>query len=257
MDVNVSDIKIEVYHQYRSDFSRTIFDAERLGDFLNRQSTEFLRSGKEWQVEKDEKRPERVTIEDVVLDSGTGLHVDRFVIDEDSVLMSASEKGRDLTEADEHAKDWPEIQRIRVMLAEFFSLSIDVLNDPKRLYRSVYITRTLGVELPVRFDQLLRPEIRDFLNVYLRPCYAERGMEIEVQPFAIAVKVNTTPDANAMKTLSPGQAKSLFLREDWAIGVQTYSDYDERRFSYDTQMPFHQHVRTLRAFADVAAAITQ
>ena len=257
MDVNVSDIKIEIYHQYRSDFSRTRFDGERLGDFLNRQSTEFLRSGKKWQVEKDEKRPERVTIEDVVLNSGTGLHVDRFIIDEDSVLMSASEKGRKLTEEDERAKDWPELQRIRVMLAEFFALSIDVLNDPKQLYRSVYMSRTLGVELPVQFDQLLRPEIMDFLKVDLRPCYAERGMEIEVQPFAIAVKVNTTPNADAMKTLSPGQTKNLFSREDWMIGVQTYSDYDGRRFSYDTQMPFHQHVRTLRAFADVAAGLTQ
>ncbi len=257
MDVSVSDIKIEVYQQYQSDFSRAGFDAERLADYLSNQGIQLTRSLRKWQVEKadDKKGSDRVAIQDVVLNPATGLHVDRLIIDEDSVLMSASQKGRPLTEADERAMEWPEIEQTRVMLAEFFSLSIDVLGDPKHLYRSVYITRTLGVDLPVRFDRLLRPEIKDFLHAYLPPAYAERRMDVELHPFTIAVKVNTTPSTEAMKVLSPAQAKNLFTREDWAIGVQTYSDYHQQRFSYETQLPFHQHVRTLRAFADLAAQL--
>jgi len=256
MNVNVSDIKIELYHEYLAKFTRTTFDAERLADFLNQQCAKAPASAKRWKVEKeDEKRPERVTIEDAALDPDTGLQVDKFVIDGDSVLMSASQKARTLTEADEQPKEWPEIQRIRVMLSEFFSLSIDVLNDPKQLARTIYLTRTLGVELPVRFDHLLHPRIKEFIETYLPSAYVERGMDVELHPCAILVKVSTTPSTEAMKNLGRAQLKNLFARDDWAIGVQAYSDYDERRFSYETQMPFHQHVRTLRALADLAAEL--
>jgi hypothetical protein len=257
MDVNVSDIRLEIYQEYLFKFTRTRFEPERLVDFLNQACAGIVQSGKKWRAEdEDDKRPERATIEDVILDPDTGLHVDKVIIDADSVLMSASQRGRTLTEADEQPKDWPEIQRIRVLLAEFFSLGIDLLNDSKQLGRTVYLTRTLGVELPVRFDRLLRPEIKAFLEQHLPAAYAERGMDVELHPYAIGVKVNTTPSAEAMKSLSHGQLKSLFARDDWAIGVQAYSDYEAMRFSYQTEMPFHQHARTLRAFSDLVSALS-
>lgn len=253
MNVDVSDIKIEVYYQYVSDFTRRTFDADQLAEFLNEQRAKTVQSAKKWNVEKDEERSDRVTIEDAVLDTNSGLLVERFVIGDDSILMIALQKGRTLTEADEQPKDWPEIQQIRRLLAEFFSLNEDDLNNPKALSRSLYLTRMLGIQFPIKFEELLRPEFKEFLERELPVAYAERGMDIDsLHPYNIEVKVNTKPSADAMQSLESVQLRNLISRENWEISVQTLTDYDEMLFRYESRLPFHQHVRTLRALADLA-----
>ena len=253
MNVDVSDIKIEVYYEYVSNFTRRTFDADQLAEFLNEQCAKIVQSAKKWNVEKDKTRSDRVTIADAVLDTNSGLLVERFVIDDNSILLSALQKGRTLTEADEQPKEWPEIQQVRRLLAEFFSLDEDDLNNPKALSRSLYMTRMLGIRFPIKFEELLRPEFKELLESELPVAYAERGMDIDsLHPYNIEVKVNTKPSADAIKSSEAGQLRNLISREDWAISVQTLSDYDEMLFLYETQMPFHQHVRTLRALADLA-----
>lgn len=251
MNVTPSQIEIQELHAYTPVFNRAGFDADRLMSFLN----DRFQNDKKWSVDESEDQPQRVVIQDVRFVPDSVLLVEKAAISEDSILLIASCPGRELTEADEVERPLAEVDICRDWLREFFELAEERFTERRYQFKQLYLTKCHGVRLDCNFESFMHPELRRFFADQLQPAYSERGFDTLLHPFAVRVKVNASPLPQALKGLSVGQVRALYTREDWELNIQNYPDYDDQLVSYETQLPFHLHVKTLRQLADLAARL--
>ena len=260
MEIKVDSLDIQEYHEFSRDFRRGSFDGHQLARFLNdnldNHESKWVVQGGSRDGENDDSgkksRPEKVVLENVQLIDGSWLYTDKMIVDNDSVLWIAKSSKRTITDdEDKQPRAWPELEQCYNWLTEFYDLDESFFDQSNR-YRDVYLTRTDGVQIACHMHELLHPELWRALKSSTEAAYDERGLSVTMHPFRIKTKVNFSPKPEAMKSLSQIQLKAAIGRDDLEIAVVEYEDYDERVISFGSQMPYHAHVKALRAVVEVA-----
>lgn len=252
MEIVIEDIEIQEFHQFVRDFCSN-YDAHKLAVWLKDHTQ------KDWHVEsKEQKKAEEevqkgkelVVIEDTVFVDGE-LAFNKIIIDNDSIFWTAKLNRQKFTKEDTVKKLWPEWTYITNMIGEFYKLNKSFFEEPQQRFRDIYLTKTQNIRLGCKFEKFINPIFAEMLSKNVKAAYNERGLAVTLHPFALEVKVNTTPLPETMQQLSPMQLKSSFTRDDISISVKTYDDYDKMIMAFTSQMPFHDHVKTLLDLAEI------
>lgn len=259
MSTRVDSIDVQEYHEYARAFRRAAFDADELARFLN--EMRGANDESKWTVDGDKKDAnekagrKRVVINKLGQIEDSWLFTDKIVIDEDSILWVAKASGRTVTEQDETPQAWPELSQCKTWVKEFYELDESFFEEPANRYRDVYLTRTDGIAIACQMERMLHPDLWTAMSESVEAAYDERQLSVVLHPYGIQTKVNCSPTPETMATLSQGQIKAAIARDDIEIGVRRFEDYGDRRITFASQMPFHSHVKALRAIIEVAASI--